>query len=394
MNQSDRAGAILRVEKWFPGMTAYVVCSCTLGIVCVLVLDSYFPGKVLASIVLLVLMAATMIYWAKQNFIEDRRLEPLVIMFVALGLFIAAVFAAQPALGALGAVYPVIFTALPIRTACAVAVLISFIPAVVVYLVADGYWLHWEYGLVLTFVAGVTGPTMGVILTRSARISMRLDYLTTELAKSRSEVEQLSREAGVNAERERLALEIHDTLAQGFASIVTLSQAIETEFYERPHTAKQHLRLVISTARESLNEARAMVSELTPAAMWNLSLTAAMERLAMQLEQQTGIKAQVSADPKLPRLSTSVEVVLLRVTQEAISNVRKHSRASKVRIELARSLMGVRLNVVDDGIGLPGSYQPGFGLPGIRTRVAQIGGRVSVHSSPKAGVRIELEVPL
>ncbi|MER6665961.1 sensor histidine kinase [Amycolatopsis japonica] len=218
--------------------------------------------------------------------------------------------------------------------------------------------------------------------------------LIEQLKASQAEVSRLSREAGTAAERERMAREIHDTLAQGFTSIVTLTQAIESEMDTDPKAARRHLELAARTARENLAEARAMVAAQGPSALAAASLEEALRRQVERLTDETGIEASIEVDGPLPALPMPTEVVLLRAAQEALSNIRKHSRATSVSFRLSVVDGRVRLGVTDDGIGFdPGAPTGGFGLTGMRTRTDQVGGIVTLKSEPGAGTTLELEVP-
>lgn len=231
--------------------------------------------------------------------------------------------------------------------------------------------------------------TTGIIEQSKARAA-----LIEQLEASQAEVARLSREAGMAAERERMAREIHDTLAQGFTSIVTLTQAIESEMDTDPKAARRHLELAARTARENLAEARAMVAAELPSALASASLEEALRRQVERLTEEAGIEAAIEIDGTLPALPMATEVVLLRGAQEALSNVRKHSRATRVSLRLSVVDGKVRLGVTDDGAGFdPAEPTDGFGLAGMRTRAGQVGGIVTCASEPGAGTTLELEVP-
>ncbi|WP_409493776.1 sensor histidine kinase [Amycolatopsis sp. cmx-11-12] len=231
--------------------------------------------------------------------------------------------------------------------------------------------------------------TTGIIEQSKARAA-----LIEQLEASQAEVARLSREAGTAAERERMAREIHDTLAQGFTSIVTLTQAIESEMDTDPKAARRHLELAARTARENLTEARAMVAAQGPSALASASLEEALRRQVERLTEEAGIEAAIEIDDPLPALPMATEVVLLRGAQEALSNIRKHSRATRVSLRLSVVDGKVRLGVTDDGAGFdPAEPTGGFGLAGMRTRAGQVGGIVTLKSEPGAGTTLELEVP-
>jgi signal transduction histidine kinase len=217
--------------------------------------------------------------------------------------------------------------------------------------------------------------------------------LIRELEATRAELAEVSREAGVMAERERLAAEIHDTLAQGFTSILMLLQAAEPRIGPDPAQARRQVGLAVRTARENLAEARALVAAVPPTALGDSSLDEAVRRLSDRLGEELDVATEcvVSGEPR--RLAARSEVVLLRAAQEGLANVRKHAKASRVGIELAYGATAVRLHVRDDGTGFDPDRANGFGLRGMRERAAQVDGTLDVRSAPGAGTTLTVEVP-
>jgi signal transduction histidine kinase len=136
-----------------------------------------------------------------------------------------------------------------------------------------------------------------------------------------------------------------------------------------------------------------MVAELTPAALHDSSLPAAIERQCDRLSAENGIEATIRVDGGLPPLGMATDVVLLRAAQEAFTNIRKHSQANTVAVALSSIDCGVRLSVADNGIGLSDGYAEGFGLRGMRARAAQVGGKMSVTPTPGGGTTVTVEVP-
>ena len=227
----------------------------------------------------------------------------------------------------------------------------------------------------------------------SMRQRERLAALVAELAATRAESARLSREAGAAAERERLAREIHDTLAQGFTSIVALAQAVEPELDSDTAAAKRHVELIRSTARENLAEARAMVAELTPAALDEGSLPAVIGRQCDRLSAETGVAVTMRSDDELPPLGMATDVVLLRAAQEAFANIRRHAQASTVSVELSRPTAVSDCPWRTTALVLAMSTADGFGLRGMRTRATQVGGTMSVTPTPGGGTTVKVEVP-
>jgi signal transduction histidine kinase len=207
-----------------------------------------------------------------------------------------------------------------------------------------------------------------------------------ELEQTRSELAAVSHRAGALAERERLAREIHDTVAQGFTSVVVLLELAESELDTDPAAARQRLAIARDTARQNLAEARALVAALTPVDLQAAPLPQAIGRLVDRFGAETGVPARLTVTGDPPALPANTEVVLLRAAQEALANVRKHAGASRVEM----TLDGALLVVTDDGAGFdPAAPTGGYGLGGMRRRVEEIGGSLSIHSGP-GGTRVEV----
>jgi signal transduction histidine kinase len=219
------------------------------------------------------------------------------------------------------------------------------------------------------------------------------------------EARKAGRQAGVLRERQRMAHEIHDTLAQGFTSIVMNLEAAEGVIPSNLDRAQHHLDQARLTARESLTEARRLVWALRPEALESASLPDALGRLAQRWSGESGISASVSTTGTTCPLPSEVEAVLFRVAQESLNNARKHARGAS-RVALTLSYMGetVALDVRDDGAGFDPAIEfgktrrdrdsGGFGLRGMRERVEGVGGALSVESAPGEGSTLTVELPV
>ena len=227
--------------------------------------------------------------------------------------------------------------------------------------------------------------------------------LISELEATRSELAASERRAGTLAERQRLAREIHDTLAQGFASIVTLYEAARAELGSRPEVALGRLEEIGRTARSSLSEARRVVWALRPEALAEGTLASALDGLVRDFRSETGLDAtsRVSGDPRT--VEAESEATLLRVAQEALANARKHARATRVALTLSYLEDALLLDVRDDGVGFPPVLgnggrdrwnAGGFGLIGMRERLEQQGGSLTIESEPGAGTTIAAALPM
>ena len=285
------------------------------------------------------------------------------------------------------ALCPLIFLVLDIRPAVVAVVVANLLPLATGVLRGGGDWRFVTHAGPIFVLTAVAAVWLGVWIHQVIEQSKERATLITELESSRAEVARLSHEAGVAAERARLAGEIHDTLAQGFTSIITLLQAAD------PALADERLALAVRTARENLAESRALVAALAPAALAAGSLPEAVRRQVTRFAEETGIPATCRLTGETRALPTVVEVVLLRAAQEALTNVRRHAGAHEVAVLLAFAADSVRLVVRDDGRGFDAATASGFGVPGMRSRAEQVNGTLTVRSDPETGTLIEVEVP-
>jgi signal transduction histidine kinase len=218
------------------------------------------------------------------------------------------------------------------------------------------------------------------------------------------EARKTGRQAGVLRERQRMAHEIHDTLAQGFTSIVMNLEAAEGDVPASSTRAQHHLDQARLTARESLTEARRLVWALRPEALENSpSLPDALARLAQRWSDESGIRAGVTTTGTPCALPSGVEAMLYRVAQESLNNARKHAvGASRVLVTLSYMGETVTLDVRDDGAGFDPVREAervrdrdsgGFGLRGMRERVEGAGGVLTVESAPGEGSTLTVELP-
>lgn len=242
--------------------------------------------------------------------------------------------------------------------------------------------------IVIVTIAIFFSAAFGVWVESITEQSRERARLIEELETSRAEVARLSEEHGAQQERERLAGEIHDTLAQGFSSIIMLVQAAQ-----RQRDPARHLALAVQTAKENLAEARALVSALAPAPLDSASLVDAMRRIAARTGDELGLGVAFEVHGAARPLATRTDVVLIRALQEGLANVRKHAAAGTVRVGLEYGEQRVRLSVADDGAGFAEAETGGYGLLTMRGRVEQAGGTVAVRSTPGAGTTLTVEVP-
>jgi signal transduction histidine kinase len=242
----------------------------------------------------------------------------------------------------------------------------------------------------------------------------RQDFMTVgtqaALALENLRLVEEARKAGVRAgaleERQRLSREIHDTLAQGFTSIVANLTAAELARPASPSVpnpeAARHLETAKRTARECLDESRRLVRAMRPGPLDDNPLPEALGRLTEGWPREAGVEARLHLIGEPRQLGAKAEVALLRAAQEGLSNVRKHARASQAMLTLSYTHDRVVLEVRDDGVGFDPSLPPntvtdggngGFGLLAMRERAEGLGGSLVVESAPGKGTQLVFEVP-
>ncbi|MDQ3926759.1 MAG: sensor histidine kinase [Actinomycetota bacterium] len=240
--------------------------------------------------------------------------------------------------------------------------------------------------------------TVRACLTIGAQVALVLENLWLV-----EEARKVGRQTGVLRERQRMAHEIHDTLAQGFTSIVMNLEAAEGTLPPDLGSARHHLDQARLTARESLAEARRLVWALRPEPLEKASLPEALGRLAERWSEESGVAADVTVTGTPRQLSPEIEATLFRTGQEALANARKHARASRVALTLSYMGSCVTLDVRDDGVGFDPSRTAtevkdrtsgGFGLQGMRERIEQAGGSLCVESAPGEGSTLAVELPM
>jgi len=258
----------------------------------------------------------------------------------------------------------------------------------------DAFWsiLPWM------LVSLVVSLLFGIWIERVIAESQQRAVLIQELHAARDELAEAHHSAGVMAERERMAREIHDTLAQGMTSIVMLSQTGAAELARGGEGVAARFAQIEATARENLAEARALVAAFTPVALSEATLTEVLRRQGERFAAETGLDVRVSLDldeSEVIALPQSQQVVLLRAAQEALANVRKHARATSVLISLGLSEGRVSIEIRDDGSGFEvAEPSTGFGLAAMRGRVEESGGTVQVESSPGRGTTVQVLIPV
>lgn len=325
---------------------------------------------------------------------DDRGRFGTIYLIMLVALVVAAQSQASESTWVLFAASPQCFMVASLRRAVAGVAVLNLTP--VAFLLEPDR--RGPTALVIVPTTAVFGlafsVAFGIWITRIIAQSVERAELIQRLQAAQAELAVVSRQAGTLAERERLAREIHDTLAQGLTSIVMLLQAADAEIGSNTADARRHLALAIQTAREGLAEARAMVAALTPAHLAAAPLHEALRRLTDGIGAELGIAASCEVEGPVRPLPVTTEVALLRAAQEALANVRKHAAAGSVRVVLSYREQAVQLDITDDGAGFdPDRVIGGYGLRGMRDRISQAGGSFAVLARPGAGTALSVEVP-
>lgn len=244
---------------------------------------------------------------------------------------------------------------------------------------------------------GIVGITIGLYISSIVRQSGERQELIQKLESSRADLAEAAHREAVLEERERLAREIHDTLAQGFTSIVIHLETALSEMERLPDApGRERVQVAADTARRNLAEARRVVRDLRPDILETTSLVQAIKRTAARWTSEHGIPTTVDVAGTPIELGGDREVALYRAVEESLANVLKHARASSVDIGLQFADGSVTLTVTDDGDGIgsrPDANPAGYGILGMRERAEALGGSVRVSSSLGPGTTVHVALP-
>ncbi|MEV7025747.1 sensor histidine kinase [Kitasatospora sp. NPDC093558] len=268
----------------------------------------------------------------------------------------------------------------------------------------------WSWHQHTFSLAASIGPALGAAVATATVLGYQALYreseerrrLIDELTAARADLATAHHTAGVLAERERLAREIHDTLAQSLSSIQLLLRAAQRALPERTDAAAGYVEQARQAAQDNLDEARRFVRALTPPALDGDPLPVALERLCATTTAHSGLPVHLHVSGEAVRLPVPQEVALLRIAQSALGNTVRHARASHAEVTLSYMEGEVALDVFDDGAGFdpaavavrPGRDDGGFGLPSMRARARALGGTFTVESAPGEGTALAVLLPV
>ncbi len=251
------------------------------------------------------------------------------------------------------------------------------------------------------------GKSLGVLNLASAdwreltADDLRLLYTLGDLlsiAIERARLFARSVEYGAVEERNRLAREIHDTLAQGLAGISLQLETAEAlmDAQADPQRVRRTISQALTLARSNLEEARRSVLDLRPVPLEGRELPDALKVLARSLLSTGQLKVDLRIAGEKRQLPARLEAGLFRIAQEALTNIVRHARAKNALLSLSYSKDQIQLTIEDDGEGFdPHNIPPGrFGLVGLNERTHMLGGNLTLESSPGGGTRVEVTIPL
>lgn len=284
---------------------------------------------------------------------------------------------------------------LPTRAALTLVALLS------VLVVAAQLRLSGRFDLDLVLGPPAVAVIAAAVFLTMERQAARQRTLIDDLIRTRRELAASERREGTLAERQRLSMEIHDTLAQGLSSQQMLLQAAERVWESDPGKARVHVRTAESVAEHNLTEARRFVHDLAPADLAH-GLEAGLRAVAVRESgDRLAVRVHVDDGGRTPRLPDRVQSALLRIAQGALANVREHSGATSAALTLTLLDDQALLDVTDDGRGFDPATLPdspsgvrGHGVPAIRARVRQLGGTLTIESAPGEGTVLSAAIPL
>ncbi len=255
------------------------------------------------------------------------------------------------------------------------------------------------------------GRTLGVAIVAAIRAQYRFTRAQARLVEAIADTAALavenarlyasSRELATAEERNRLAREIHDTLAQGLTAVTLQLEVADTllEEPQRQDEAREKVRRGLELTRANLEEARRSVMDLRAAPLQDQTLPEALDLLLSEMAREHRIEGSFRVHGVEGRLPSHLEAGFYRIVQELLSNIGKHARATQIDMTLKRGNGALILAVTDDGVGFDPSAQRaggvdgGFGLVGLRERVALLGGRLHLDSAPDEGTSVRVTVP-
>lgn len=369
-------------HRWLPFWNAYFGV-CLVGTLALVIIQTD-TGQGAIAVVLLLLLAVGYLLLGRRA-LHGADAPPAILwsyVAVMFACFLPASILVPASAFALTALTPQLYMALPGRLAGPLSALLMTGVGFRWVTAVDANPLRATLILIILLAVGVT---MGGLIGWLADQNADRARLIAELDRTRGELVETSLEAGVLAERERLAGDIHDTVAQGLGGISMLLQAAEAE--TGPNA---HITAARAQALENLEEVRSLVAALAPPALRRRTLTAALEDLTAGASPL--VKLQITGEVR--PLPSETDAIVLRMVQEGLTNINKHAEADAAGVELHYDPAGIRAIIRDDGRGGATTTRPDtYGLMTMQTRIQRAGGQMSLESRPGTGTVISAELP-
>jgi len=290
----------------------------------------------------------------------------------------------------IGIFFPLVFSRFPIRWATGIIVFQTlglYFLYIMVYPTE-----HWFLILLIILGLLIISTIMGAFISSIIMQSTDRQRLINELTKSRANLMRAEREAGRLNERQRLARDIHDTLAQHFTSIIMHLAASKQSNFEAVQTQVQQAE---ETAREGLDEIRRIVRDMQPEQFEKASLIEAVEELAARWSAENSVQVRMTVTGTPRPLTSSAETALLRISQEAMHNIIKHAQAKNVNITFSFMEDIFAMDIADDGRGFdPSKSSNGFGMKTMRDRAEELSGTLTIESERGGGTAIAVSLPI
>ena len=290
----------------------------------------------------------------------------------------------------IGIFFPLIFSRFPIRWSIG----ITIFQTLGLYVLYIMLYPTENWFAILMIILGmlIISTIIAAFITSIIKQSTDRQRLIDELTRSRANLMKVEREAGQLTERQRIARDIHDSLAQHFTSIIMHLSAAKHSNAESVQSTVQQAE---NAAREGLNEIRRIVWDMQPEQFEKASLVEAVEELAARwsAENNIQVKMKVTGNPR--NLTSSTETALLRISQEAMHNIKKHAQSKNVNITFSFMEDMFVMDIADDGLGFDHSkIKNGFGMKTMRDRAEELHGTLTIESEPGTGTAIAVSIPI
>jgi len=284
-----------------------------------------------------------------------------------------------------------------LRTLFSFTIGTSLLPVIMAYLltIAGGPSLNptVEHAFSRLFLFSLAGFVVVRLSKAQRKQREELAQKNVQLMNYATTLEQLA----VSRERNRMARELHDTLAHTLSAVNVQLKALEVLLETNPAVAQQALKQTQDLTRNGLHEARRALHDLRANPVEELGLLLALQRLATLVAERAGLKLHLQLPPRFTSSTPEIEQTIYRIAEEALNNVVRHAQAANLTICLQPEISYIRLTISDDGLGfdlaqsVPGNH---YGLIGMKERAALLDGKLEIFSQPQGGTKVQLGIKL